>query len=246
MLIAHLVTCIPTTIAARLLNAAKFLPVLDQTLGEAVAVETLPEQVVGASTSDPPLPGVHHPQENASADVSVSSATIDISPTPTSKKRKRAGTPTDAVNASQAPSKRGLRSRDLILSIVEAVRNIVRRANVDDASDETVQAQYSREYMRSVLRSEPTVAASILGKFTALFPNMLHADAGSSVFLQRRLLGDFEPLLEIWNSRSSVSDDVDGKISNVSSSYEVTWEALLRKGLWQAGAGSVLILYHSH
>ncbi|KAI9764574.1 MAG: hypothetical protein M1835_007551 [Candelina submexicana] len=217
LLLIRLLQQIPLANAARQLNAHKFMIVLERVSNEV-------KELVGLLHDDPPpseLP-CHSPDHSGNSvtpALAESSATVTDSFSEScsekSRKRKRQAPSAqdDRVRSTSAERRREFSS--LLVSVLEAVRCMVRACETSD----TQIPVFACEYMKSVLRTDPEAAARIVGRFLSSGSFVLE-DLDHYYMASQDSISWVGVLLDIWNSRAVSVDDTLGGLSNAAFSSE--------------------------
>ncbi|KAI9705089.1 MAG: hypothetical protein M1836_006872 [Candelina mexicana] len=217
LLLIRLLQQIPLANAARQLNAHKFMIVLEQVSNEV-------KELAGLLHDDPP-PGelsCHSPDHSGNSSTSPlpeSSATVTDSfpksSSEKSRKRKRQAPSAQDDRISSASAERRREVSSLLVSVLEAVRCMVRAC---ESSDSQTPA-FACEYMKSVLRTGPEAAARIVGRFLSSGSLVLE-DLDHYYMAFQDSISWVGVLLDIWNNRAVSVDDTLGGLSNAAFSSE--------------------------
>lgn len=207
---------IPLTIVARHLNTHKYLEVFYETLQEALELEISLDGDINHYGSSSAVSLVGSGAENT-YEVSESSNTLmgspAMSPSRPSRKRKRS-----------EMSISGNQRRDLLermTAVFRVLQELLALTKGKSLWQHSEYDDYESEYVKSVLRCEPTTAAKILGLSFELIYTMLKAYEKSPAHARHNadisvIINLTELALDFWNFRFGMIDEVEGNASNVS------------------------------
>ncbi|KAI9792724.1 MAG: hypothetical protein M1816_001823 [Peltula sp. TS41687] len=205
---------IPLAIVARYLNTHKYLEFFHETLQDALETESFLDgntsrhrsssagSMAGSSTDN-----THELSESSNA-LTDSPA---ISPTGTSRKRKSSEISTSASQEQDLLEK--------MTAVFRVLHKLLAWTKNKPLWQHLENVRYESEYVKSVLRSEPAAAAKSLGLSFELIDAMLKANGKKPVHARHdgdiSVIRDIsEDLLDLWNHRSGMIDDVEGNASN--------------------------------
>lgn len=133
--------------------------------------------------------------------ISESSSTVQEQPSKVSKKRKRSG---ELVPVLGSTGRNGLLG--LLESIYGAINDIVRASKVSNTSiEDQMEASFSAECMKAVIRTSGDESAKILGSWLTLCEIALKMDASSTPPNARKWLS---PFLTIWETHAIGNGDI--------------------------------------
>ncbi len=208
-----LVHRIPVRAVTRYLNAHKFLEFFHEMLREAIqdyrdTVSNSDRVPKVGSDNDVPMP-----------DVSDSSTTemngLSYTHPSQSRKRKRSNSDVDRQQNAYNPDNQ---LQESVYAAYQVLVTLVELSKGTEEYQHLVQEAYEKEYVKSVLRSEPATAADILGLSFDLVRTMLAASLRASAegtSNHAELVTVTETAVQLWKYRSGLADDVEGTISHV-------------------------------
>ncbi len=199
---------------ARLMNNAGFLESFHDMLRETVTrhKDTVPYATWLSQAVDA--------EDEVMQDISESSSTAvdSTEPLPASRSRKRKrfspGVPSRQEKTSQETAPR---FREIVLpafSVLIALVDLSEGSSDHKHLDEN----YGQEYIRSVLRTEPTTAAEILGYSLSSIRLLILIGNNHWELVESylpRLKDMMHSATQVWNYRSGLLDDYEAKISHV-------------------------------
>lgn len=196
---------IPLRRSARYLNGHGFLEFFRQTLHEAVQrySQDLERRLTQFSRNDVPE------NERMDLDVEPSSTDLDMDLS------------TSNLDQESHPRSSEAQQRDSLHSTYQVMIALLKLANGSFDHKYLVQDAYETEYISSVLRAEPKVAADILSCSFELIRILLtisHPDPAAVPHSANIaiLVEMSNAVVNLWTCRSGLVDDVGGNVSNVS------------------------------
>ncbi|KAI9799724.1 MAG: hypothetical protein M1833_003843 [Piccolia ochrophora] len=218
-LLRHVVRSLPTSSAARSLNAHGFLQILRSALDEInVACATLDRPRAGQSPRDvkPVTQGLDKIGSTAAAD--SSSTAVDSPedvPLRSSRKRKRSKSTTVEQEPVQPTAQRHCDLQLLTSALLDVVTLIVDCFGGSSDTAQTPSVDYSKEHMKSVLRSNPDDAGNLVGSSLRLLHQLFRnnrCQPFDSAFFS--VPSWALAVNAIWQNRSVNIDDIDGNIGH--------------------------------
>ncbi|RFU34601.1 hypothetical protein B7463_g1738, partial [Scytalidium lignicola] len=172
---------IPLLNASRILNERRFTSILQQTVYDVQIQQGRPE-----------VPDTY---------VSESSSTVQEQPTKVSKKRKRSG---ELVKTTIDTGNNGLAA--VVESIFCFVNDIISSSNPIFANNEDkIDASFSVECMRSVIRTSGDESAKVLGSWLSICEKVLYTEVSSVPTNAKNWLS---PFITIWESHAIGNGDM--------------------------------------